>query len=271
MKLKRILILAAMVTTVAMVGCRTVSSEPPSSLKEPQEMSTVATETEVATEETEVSEAPEAPPEEMPEPPETTPDETEEDYFQSDDFILVNSPDFEPFEFSHINLMLEREGIDDINFFRHTKSDSIKVGKIGDIIVGQMQMDDDDIVWNIRIEKADDFINNTDIDLSTAEMLADEHESYVHGNQYISRSYWVDLTNFDELFAEAEVSGKLDLSRCHVIEINFVLNKTKSILYTFYSHFNLVPTGEDTVLTPVQRGPDAILKSDADYALEALN
>ena len=214
-----------------------------------------------------------SPTENKPAPKETSaPGEAEQDYFQSDDFILVNSPDFEPFEFfgeRHLQTILEREGIDGINFFKHTKHDSIKVGKIGDVIVGQMQMAEDGIVWNVRIEKADDFVNNTGIDLSTAEMLADEHESYVHGNQRISRSYWVDLTNFDELFAEAEVSGKLDLSRCHVIEINFVLNKTKSILYTFYSHFNLVPTGEDTVLTPVQRGPAAILKSNADYEYEA--
>ena len=278
MKLKRILILVAMVTTVAMVGCRTVSSEPPSSLKEPQEMSTVATETEVATEETEVSEATESTTEAQ-EPTETTPDEAEEDYFQSDDFILVNSPDFEPFEFfgkKHLQTILEREGVNNgIDFFNHTKPDSIKVGKLGDVIVGQVQMDDDDVVWNVRIEKADDFVNNTGIDMSNAQSFFEKDiVSTIGGMTFVTRKYRINLTDVDAVGALYDATGVWDASQMHSIEIRLFLNQTKSTLFTIYSHVyweHLEHYGENTFGPPIKRDPVGLMKSESDYALEALN
>ncbi len=257
MQLKRVLIMFAMVATVAMVGCRTVSSEPPSSPKETQkETSTAVTETEAATEAEDIIEATE-PTDMLPEEP-------------YDGFTLVNSPDFEPFKFSHIHLMLEREGIDDINFFRYTKPDSIIVGKIGDIIVGQMQMDDG-VVWNVRIEKADDFVNNTGIDISSAEQTL-EHEQSVHGMQYIYKNYFVDFSDMDAIDAALEAGEELNLSNARFVKIEFVLNKTKSMLYTFYREGCWFQAGENTLMWDnVKRGPAAIIKSEADYALEALN
>ena len=274
MKLKKILILLVMVATVAMVGCRTVNSEQPSSPKETQEMSTVATETEVATEETEVSEATESTTEEMPEPTETTPDETEEDYFQSDDFILVNSPDFEPFEVSQIPAMLVEEGIDGIDFFKHTKHETIKVGKLGDVIVGQVQMDDDDVVWNLRIEKADDFVNNTGIDMSNAENIIggkDEIVRTIGGMTFIERDYSINLTDVDAVGALYDATGVWDASQMHSIEIRLFLNQTKSTLFTIYSHVYWEQYGENTFGPPIKRDPIGMMKSESDYALEALN
>lgn len=142
-----------------------------------------------------------SPTENKPAPKETTaPDEVEEDFFQSDDFILVNSPDFEPFEFfgqAHLQTILEREGVNNgIDFFMRTKPESIKVGKLGDVVVGQVQMDDDDVVWNVRIEKADDFVNNTGIDMSNAENIIggkDEIVSTIGGMTFITRKYRIDL------------------------------------------------------------------------------
>lgn len=277
MKLKRILILVAMVATVAMVGCRTVSSEPPSSPTIPketqEEMPTVATETEVATEETEVPEATESTTEAQ-EPTETTPDEVEEDYFQSDDFILVNSPDFEPFEFfgeKHLQTILEREGVNNgIDFFSHTKPDSIKVGKLGDVVVGQVQMDDDDVVWNVRIEKADDFVNNTGIDMSNAQSFFEEDRvSTIGGMTFITRKYRIDLTDVDEVGALYEATGVWDVTKIHSIEIRMFLNKTKSTLFTIYSHVYWEQQGEDTFGPPIKRDPVGLMKSESDYQMEA--
>lgn len=264
MSVKKFLVILAMVATVAMVGCRTVSSEPPSSPtipKETQEISVEATieaTTEAATEAEEIIKATE--PTEAPQ---------EEPY---DGFTLVNSPDFEPFEVfgeEHLQTILEREGIEDVNFFKHTKSESIKVGKIDDVIVGQMQMDEDDIVWNVRIEKADDFVNNTGIDMSSAEIMH-EYEQTVNGMRFINKRYIVDFADMDAIDAALEAGEELNLSNARVVEIEFVLNETKSILYTFYAERCWVKTGENSItFVPPERGPAAILKSDADYEMEA--
>lgn len=268
MRLKRILIIFAVVATVAMVGCRTVSSEPPSSPKETQEMSTVVTETEVSETTESTTEAQEA--------TETIPDEAEEDYFQSDDFILVNSPDFEPFEFfgrAHLQTILEREGVNNgIDFFMRTKPETIKVGKIGDVVVGQVQMDDDDVVWNVRIEKADDFVNNTGIDMSNAESILvgkDDIVRTIGGMTFIERDYRIDLTNEDELDALYEATGVWDVTKIHSIEIRMFLNKTKSTLFTIYSHVYWEQHGEDTFGPPIKRDPIGMMKSEANYQMEA--
>lgn len=233
----------------------------------------MATETEVATEETEVSEATESTTEAQ-EPTETTPDEAEEDYFQSDDFILVNSPDFEPFEFfgkKHLQTILEREGVNNgIDFFNHTKPDSIKVGKLGDVIVGQVQMDDDDVVWNVRIEKADDFVNNTGIDMSNAQSFFEKDiVSTIGGMTFVTRKYRINLTDVDEVGALYDATGVWDTTKMHSIEIRLFLNQTKSTLFTIYSHVYWEQHGEDTFGPPIKRDPIGMMKSEADYQMEA--
>lgn len=267
MSVKKFLVILAMVATVAMVGCRTVSSEPPSSPtipKETQEISTEATieaTTEAATETEKIVEATE--PTEAPQ---------EEPY---DGFTLVNSPDFEPFEVfgeKHLQTILEREGIDGIDFFNHTKPETIKVGKIGDVFVGQVQMDDDDVVWNVRIEKADDFVNNTGIDMSKAENLLvdkDEIVSEIGGMTFITRKYRIDLVDYDELDASIEAGDEWNLSNAHSIEIRLFLNKTKSTLFTIYADVNWVRTGENSIGPAIKRDPIGMMKSDADYEMEA--
>lgn len=207
-----------------------------------------------------------------PAPEETTAlGDVEQDYFQSDDFILVNSPDFEPFEFfgeKHLQTILQREGIEELNFFRYTNPDSIIVGKIGDIIVGQMQMDDG-VVWNVRIEKADDFVNNTGIDMSSAEKTS-EHERSVHGMQLVYKTYVVDFADMDAIDAALEAGEELNLSIARAVKIEFVLNQTKSMLYTFYMEGCWEKTGENSIkFDPSNRAPSAIIKSDADYEMEA--
>ena len=267
MKLKRVLIIFAMVATVAMVGCRTVSSEPPSSPTIPKEIQeetlTAVTETEAATEAEDIVEATE--------PTDTPP---EEPY---DGFTLVNSPDFEPFEFvgeNQLQMILEREGIEGINFFKHTNPDSIKVGKLGDVVVGQVQMADDGIVWNFRIEKADDFVNNTGFDMSLAENKfrdCEEVERIVNKMTFIERSCYIDLTDWDEVYAIKDATGEWDLTNVHSIEISLVLNKTKSTLFTFYSDVYWVKFGENSMGAPIERHPIGMMKSESDYALPPSN
>ena len=215
-----------------------------------------------------------SPTENNPAPKETTaPDEAEQDYFQSDDFILVNSPDFEPFEVSQIPAMLAKEGMNNgIDFFKHTKHETIKVGKLGDVIVGQVQMDDDDVVWNVRIEKADDFVNNTGIDMSNAQSFFEEDiVSTIGGMTFVTRKYRIDLTDVDEVGALYEATGVWDVTKIHSIEIRMFLNKTKSTLFTIYSHVYWEQQGEDTFGPPIKRDPVGMMKSESDYALEALN
>ena len=220
-----------------------------------------------------------SPAENTPAPKETTaPDEAEEDYFQSDDFILVNSPDFEPFEFfgrAHLQTILEREGVNNgIDFFLRTKPETIKVGKIGDVVVGQVQMDDDDVVWNVRIEKADDFVNNTGIDMSNAENILGDKDEIVRtigGMTFIERDYRIDLTDVDEVGALYDATGVWDTTKMHSIEIRLFLNQTKSTLFTIYSHVYWEQHGENTFGPPIKRDPVGMMKSESDYALEALN
>ena len=220
-----------------------------------------------------------SPTENNPAPKETTaPDEAEEDYFQSDDFILVNSPDFEPFEVSQIPAMLAKEGMNNgIDFFKHTKHETINVGKLGDVIVGQVQMDDDDVVWNVRIEKADDFINSMGFDMSNAQNILggkDEIVRTIGGMTIIERDYRIDLTNDDELVALYEATGVWDTTKMHSIEIRLFLNQTKSTLFTIYSHVyweHLEQYGENTFGPPIKRDPIGMMKSESDYALAALN
>ena len=272
---KLLSIMLAVATVFTIGGCRTASSAQPtppamSTTTEVTTPSETPTEVTVATEATETTESTD----EAQETTETAPDEVEQDYFQSDDFILVNSSDFEPFEYSHIRLMLEREGIDGIDFFKHTKTDSIKVGKLGDVIVGQVQMDDDDVVWNVRIEKADDFVNSMGFDMDAAQNILggkDEIVRTIGGMTFIERDYSIDLTNVDEVGALYDATGVWDTTKMHSIEIRLFLNQTKSTLFTIYSHVYWEQHGEDTFGPPIKRDPRGLMKSDADYALAALN
>lgn len=110
----------------------------------------------------------------------TIPDKLEFDTYTnifSDDrdienvFDIMNNDNVEEFradysifeEYKGLLDELEEIGFKELLLYQHTKKSTIRVGRVGDVLVGQFEVREDPIVWNFRAEKADGFVNNTGI------------------------------------------------------------------------------------------------------------
>ena len=59
--------------------------------------------------------------------------------------------------------ILDNNGFTDIDPFLNTKKETVHIGMVDGIIVGQFEVDLDNIVWNFRAEKADKLENRTNL------------------------------------------------------------------------------------------------------------
>ena len=160
---------------IAAAGC---SSEPAKDASrqeaaQPTETSeTVApsetTETTAATEPSETT-APAEPEEALvPIPPTVDSDIVFENPFD----ILNNSnvKKVTPNSYADVYKFLDGKGFSDIDIFREVDPDSVHLGVAADdknVVVGQFSFKRDDLVWNVRMEKADALENRTGIDMPT--------------------------------------------------------------------------------------------------------
>ena len=54
-----------------------------------------------------------------------------------------------------LDALTERMGFTEIKLYQRANMESIKVGVVGDAVVATLCMDGDDVLWNVRMEKAD--------------------------------------------------------------------------------------------------------------------
>ena len=83
-------------------------------------------------------------------------------------FDILDNPNVEQVElkgYLHVYTVLNSMGFTDIDLFKDTKKDTVRIGIVDDIAVGQFEVDNDNLVWNVRMEKADGIENRTGLEI----------------------------------------------------------------------------------------------------------
>ena len=79
-------------------------------------------------------------------------------------FDILDNPNVEvvkPKEKMDILNVLDEMGFTDIDLFKNTKKDTVHIGIAGDVVVAQFEVEEDNLVWNVRMEKANSLENRT--------------------------------------------------------------------------------------------------------------
>lgn len=139
--------------------------------------------------------------------------------------------------------ILDNNGFVDIDPFLNTKKDTVHIGTVDDIIVGQFEVDLDNIVWNFRAEKAEKLENRTSLVIPEDAAKCD----WSVDNYQIENYNWFVGEN-----AKGLIGIELDIAFCP---------ETKN-LYTFYTKTVWEDDGEGNFENPSLRGPNTILMNE---------
>ena len=134
--------------------------------------------------------------------------------------------------------ILDNNGFTDIDPFLNTKKETVHIGMVDGIIVGQFEVDLDNIVWNFRAEKADKLENRTNLVIPED---APTFDGSVDRYQIVNYTWFVGET----------IGIDLHIAFCP---------ETKN-LYTFYTKAVWPETEEGCFENPSVRGPTTILMS----------
>lgn len=138
--------------------------------------------------------------------------------------------------------ILDNNGFTDIDPFLNTKKETVHIGMVDGIIVGQFEVDLDNIVWNFRAEKADKLENRTNLVIPED---ADKLDWSVD-NYQIDNCTWFVGENSKGLIA---------------VELDIAFCPDTNNLYTFYTKTIWENNGEDYFENPSVRSPTTILMS----------
>lgn len=134
--------------------------------------------------------------------------------------------------------ILDNNGFTDIDPFLNTKKETVHIGMVDGIIVGQFEVDLDNVVWNFRAEKADKLENRTNLVIPED---APTFDGSVDRYQIVNYTWFVGET----------IGIDLHIAFCP---------ETKN-LYTFYTKAVWPETEEGCFENPSVRGPTTILMS----------
>lgn len=138
--------------------------------------------------------------------------------------------------------VLDNNGFVDIDPFLNTKKETVHIGTVDGIIVGQFEVDLDNIVWNFRAEKADKLENRTNLVIpEDAEKL-----DWSVDNYQIDNYSWFVGENSKGLIA---------------VELDIAFCPDTQNLYTFYTKTVWADNGEGYFENPSVRLPTTILMS----------
>ena len=138
--------------------------------------------------------------------------------------------------------ILDNKGFVDIDPFLNTKKETVHIGMVDGIIVGQFEVDSDNIVWNFRAEKAEKLENRTNLVIpEDAEKL-----DWSVDNYQIDNYSWFVGENSKGLIA---------------VELDIAFCPDTNNLYTFYTKTIWENNGEDYFENPCVRLPTTILMS----------
>lgn len=161
----------------------------------------------------------------------------------ANEFDILNNENVEQVKvakLTEIYDILDNNGFTDIDPFLNTKKETVHIGMVDGIIVGQFEVDLDNIVWNFRAEKAEKLENRTNL------MIPEDAEKldWSVDNYQIDNYTWFVGENSKGLIAV-----ELDIAFCP---------DTKN-LYTFYTKTVWEDNDEGYFENPSVRGPDTIL------------
>lgn len=138
--------------------------------------------------------------------------------------------------------ILDNNGFTDIDPFLNTKKETVHIGMVDGIIVGQFEVDLDNIVWNFRAEKADKLENRTNLVIPED---ADKLDWSVDNYQIDNYTWFVGENS------KGLIAVELDIAFC----------PDTNNLYTFYTKTIWENNGEDSFENPSVRSPTTILMS----------
>lgn len=138
--------------------------------------------------------------------------------------------------------ILDNNGFTDIDPFLNTKKETVHIGMVDGIIVGQFEVDLDNIVWNFRAEKADKLENRTNLVIPED---ADKLDWSVDNYQIDNYTWFVGENS------KGLIAVELDIAFC----------PDTNNLYTFYTKTIWENNGEDYFENPSVRSPTTILMS----------
>lgn len=138
--------------------------------------------------------------------------------------------------------ILDNNGFVDIDPFLNTKKETVHIGTVDGIIVGQFEVDLDNIVWNFRAEKADKLENRTNLVIPED---ADKLDWSVDNYQIYNYSWFVGENS------KGLIAVELDIAFC----------PDTNNLYTFYAKTVWEDDGEGNFENPSLRLPTTILMS----------
>ena len=138
--------------------------------------------------------------------------------------------------------ILDNNGFTDIDPFLNTKKETVHIGMVDGIIVGQFEVDLDNIVWNFRAEKAEKLENRTNLVIPED---ADKLDWSVDNYQIDNYTWFVGENS------KGLITVELDIAFC----------PDTNNLYTFYTKTIWENNGEDYFENPSVRLPTTILMS----------
>lgn len=139
--------------------------------------------------------------------------------------------------------ILDNNGFVDIDPFLNTKKDTVHIGTADDIIVGQFEVDLDNIVWNFRAEKAEKLENRTSLVIPED---ASEFDCSIDRYQIVNYT-WIVGENMNGLIA---------------IDLHIAFCPETKNLYTFYAKTVWKDDGEGNFENPLCRAPTTILMNE---------
>ena len=164
----------------------------------------------------------------------------------ANEFDILNNENVEQVKvakLTEIYDILDNNGFTDIDPFLNTKKETVHIGMVDGIIVGQFEVDLDNIVWNFRAEKAEKLENRTSLVIPEDAAKCD----WSVDNYQIENYNWFVGEN-----ARGLIGIELDIAFCP---------ETKN-LYTFYTKTVWEDDGEGNFKNPSLRGPNTILMNE---------
>lgn len=162
-------------------------------------------------------------------------------------FDILDNPNVEvvkPKEKMDILNVLDEMGFTDIDLFKNTKKDTVHIGIAGDVVVAQFEVEEDNLVWNVRMEKANSLENRTGLVIPDDASVIDwSYDCY-------------EALNYNWFNPSAD------------IELDIVYCPETNNLYSFYIETNWL-AGEDGYFNnPSLRAPTTVVLDSQDKDCE---
>ena len=162
-------------------------------------------------------------------------------------FDILDNPNVEvvqPKEKMDILNVLDEMGFTDIDLFKNTKKDTVHIGIAGDVVVAQFEVLEDNLVWTVRMEKANSLENRTGLVIPDDASVIDwSYDCY-------------EALNYNWFNPSAD------------IELDIVYCPETNNLYSFYIETNWL-AGEDGYFNnPSLRAPTTVVLDSQDKDCE---